>query len=461
MTTDRTSEDSASQGSQRSGCPVTGGHRVPRIDDVVIKRDDPAFLAQAFEIYTRMREQGPLVRARIAENFMSKLRSGTDDAASTSDHLFVAHYDEVVTTLLDPRISSDLRALMSPEQRQLLELLPREIKPMLHNLLFLDPPDHTRLRKLVQPSFSPRAMEALRPRVQRITDALLDRAEHEAAARGEAAGERSGELVAMFAYPMPVAVISDMLGIPEEDRERAHGWAEGLVGADQPQVVADVLAGGKMADFTAYLEDLFERKRREPGDDMISEMLRAQEDGDRLTHVEMLSMVFLLYFAGHLTTVNLIGNAVVALLTHPEQLARLRGDLSLVKNTVEEALRYWAPVEFVSIPRVVTADMELAGTPLARGEKLTIGLSCANHDARHFRDPDAFDIARPDANRHLAFGKGIHMCLGAPLARLEGEVALRALLQRWPRLRLAVPAEDLEFGAAAGLRGFSSIPILF
>jgi cytochrome P450 len=375
----------------------------------------------------------------------------------------VTRYDEAVSALLDDRFSSDFRSAMTPEQRARLEsAMPEEFRPIAHSILLLDPPDHTRLRKLVQPNFTARAMELLRPRIQQLVNDLLDTIERKAAERGEAVSERRMDLVEAFAYPLPVTVISDMLGIPVEDREQVHGWAERLLNADRQDAMADEKMRAGLRAFGHYLDGLFERKRREPAEDMISQMVHVQEDGDALSHQEMVSMVFILFFAGHVTTVNLIGNGVVALLTHPDQHARFLAEpTSLAKGLVEETLRYWGPVDYISTPRIVREDLELGGTHIPKGEQVSLGLASANRDPERFANPDVFDVTRPDAHRNIAFGKGIHVCIGAPLARLEGQVAFETLFQRFPKLRLAVPAEEMRWGSVASLRGFNRIPVLF
>ncbi|HET7092470.1 MAG TPA: cytochrome P450, partial [Thermomicrobiales bacterium] len=278
--------------------------------------------------------------------------------------------------------------------------------------------------------------------------------------RGETAPNRRLELIDALAYPFPVTVISDLLGIPREDRERIKGWTENLLRADRPRGgVLDEQVRQGLRDFTAYLKELFVRKRGEPTDDMISRMLQMEDGGDTLSQDETLATVFLMYLAGHVTTVNLVGNGVVALLTHPEQWAKLQGDPTLAKNVVEETLRYWGPVDFVG-RRTATHEMDVAGTTVAKGEQVTFSLAGANRDPAKFANPDAYDIARADANRHVAFGKGIHVCLGAPLARTEGQVAFEMLARRYPNLRLAAPADEIEWGGSF-LRGFRQVPLLF
>jgi cytochrome P450 len=225
-------------------------------------------------------------------------------------------------------------------------------------------------------------------------------------------------------------------------------------------------ARARFQQFVDYLKELFEGRRANPRDDMISRMALAMDGDDRLTDEEMLATAFLLYGAGHATTVNLIGNAVVALLTHPEELAKLRQDPDLIPNAIEETLRYWAPAETVGRSimerdgKPVADDVEVAGCPLHPGELLTLNLAAANRDPGRFTDPDTFDISRPNANRHIAFGKSIHLCLGAPLARVEGQIAIETLFRRYPDLRLAVSDDELTWSGGV-LRGFAAIPLLF
>src|SRR5919199_1157344 len=316
-------------------------------DFVELDRSDPHFLANAYDMYAKLRAKGPVSRARIvgAEEQRLKERRGF----FRSETFFVTHYDEVLATLLDDRFSVDPRAEMSPEGLKQESSMPEEFRLISRSLISLDPPDHTRLRKLVQPSFTGRGMQALRGSIQQIVDDLLDQAERDAAERGEVAPERQMDLIESFAYPFPVTVISDMLGIPREDRETIRGWTENLLSADRRRgrpLEEETRAG--LREFIDYLTELFERKRQTPTDDMISRLLHAEEDGDILDEDEILATVFLMFLAGHVTTVNLIGNGVVALLTHPEELATLKANPELLaKGVVEESLRYWGPVDFI------------------------------------------------------------------------------------------------------------------
>jgi cytochrome P450 len=369
----------------------------------------------------------------------------------------VTTHEEGMAALLDDRFSVDPRSTMTPEELAEFDETPREFRPLSRSLLTVDPPDHNRLRALVQPSFTGRKMEALRPRIRALAEGFLDRAEAAAAARGETAPNRRIELISQFAYPLPVTVISDMLGIPEEDRARAQVWSENLIQGRFRQGDADARQG--LLDFIDYLKELFERKRREPGDDMITSLIAAEDAGDKLDEDELLSMVFVVYVAGHVTTVNLIGNGVYALLTHPDQRAKVVADpAGTAKGVVEETLRFHGPAEGV-FQRIATEDVELAGTKIARGERVMVSLASADRDPARFANPDLFDVERPDAIRHIGFGKGIHACLGAPLARVEGQVAFELLFERYPEMRLAVPASDIHWNGGF-LRGLESLPIL-
>ena len=429
---------------------------------------DPHFMPNAYDTYADLRTRGPVSRVRfVAGEEDEEEKEASDDGVKEQrpeffgrETFFVTHYDEVVATLLGDNFSSDPRSAISQEQLEQQPPIPEEFRPLSRSILLLDPPDHTRLRKLVQPSFTGRAMQALRGNIQRIANDLLDRAEHDASGRGEALPNRRMDLIKAFAYPFPVTVIGDMLGIPREDRETIRGWTENLLRADRlrdKEVDEETRAG--LREFTAYLRDLFERKRQTPADDMISRLVQAQGDGD-LDEDETLGTVFLMFLAGHVTTVNLVGNGVVALLSHPDQLAKLKAAPELLaKGVVEETLRYWGPVDFIA-RRIAREDVEVGGTVIPAGEQAAIGLAAANRDPERFVNPDIFDISRADANRHVAFGKGIHACLGAPLARIEGQVAFATLFRRFPELRLAVPVEEVRWGGSF-LRGFPRLPVLF
>jgi cytochrome P450 len=310
----------------------------------------------------------------------------------------------------------------------------------------VDPPGHTRLRRLASKAFTPRAVERLRPRVEQIVRELLDRVD-----------PASFELMRDVAFPLPMSVIGELLGVPVCDRELLGRWSRDLL--DIPGLTIDdpeVLRRARQAnrDLDPYIRALVADRRRAPRDDLISALAAAEESGDRFTEREVIGTCVLLLIAGHETTANLIGNGVLALLRHPAQLRRLRDDPALIESAVEEMLRYDSPVQ--SQLRAVTQDVELRGGMLRRHDVVLPMLGAANRDPAVFPNPDVFDIGRTD-NRHLAFGKGIHFCLGAPLARLEAQVAIPALLRRVPTVELRT--EHLRWRSNWFLRALEELPL--
>jgi cytochrome P450 len=318
------------------------------------------------------------------------------------------------------------------------------------SMIAVDEPDHRRLRRLVSQAFTPRYIESLRPNIQHMADELLDAVQDQ--------GQM--DLVQDFAYPLPINVISNMLGVPQADQPQIRVWSEALVtgmrglgGRPDEQTLAHMRA------FAAYARQLVAFKRQHPADDLTSQLVQLEEEGDHLSEAEMLSMITLLIFAGHETTSNLIGIGTLTLLDHPDQLEQLKADLSLVPSAVEELLRFNGPV-FTGAPRFATEDLELAGQHIKKGDALVIALSSANRDEAQFTQPDELDIAR-QLNRHIAFGQGIHICLGAPLARLEGEIAFTTLLRRMPALHLGVPRESITWRISSNVRGLTALPVAF
>ena len=319
------------------------------------------------------------------------------------------------------------------------------------SMLFRDPPDHTRLRALVSKAFTPRVVEEMRGRIQEIVDALLDRAQD--------VGRM--DVIADLAYPLPVIVICEMLGVPAENRDLFRRWSvdiarslDAIALPTEPEVIErGTAARHALAD---YFRGLIAERRRRPKADLLSDLIAAEEQGDKLTEGELMATVLLLFVAGHETTVNLIGNGTLALLRHPVELRALRADPGLIGSAVEELLRYDGPVQRTG--RMPNTDVALGGRTIPKGA-LVLGLiGAANRDPAHFPDPDRLDITRGD-NRHLAFGWGIHFCLGAPLARLEAQIAILALVRRLPRLALATAR--LEWRRASTLRGLTALPVTF
>ncbi|WP_330460617.1 cytochrome P450 [Streptomyces sp. NBC_00820] len=371
-------------------------------------------------VYALLRERGPVHRVRTP---------GIDRGQET---WLVVGYGEARAALADPRLAKDISKIGTTFLDE--ELIGK-------NLLVADPPQHTRLRSLVTRAFTARRMERLRPRIQRITDDLLD----EMIPRGRA------DLIDALAYPLPITVICELLGVPDMDRAEFRKMSTEVVAPTSTQTEYDAVV--RLAE---YLTELIEDKRCAGPTDLLSDLIRTTaEDGDRLSARELRGMAYLLLIAGHETTVNLIGNGVLALLTHPDQLAALRADMSLLDGAVEEMLRYEGPVETATF-RYAAEPLEIAGTAIGQGESVMIGLTAAQRDGDRYADPDRFDIRR-DTRGHLAFGHGIHYCLGAPLARIEGRAAVGTLLTRAPALALDnAPGEWLP---GMLMRGVRTLPV--
>jgi cytochrome P450 len=311
------------------------------------------------------------------------------------------------------------------------------------HMLNSDPPDHERLRKLVNKAFTARRVEQLRPRIEAITAGLLD----------DMSTQREVDLLASFAFPLPITVICELLGVPVADRDEFRAWSATIV-ADS---VAPEVFQAHATAMTGYFRALLAARRREPADDLLSALIAARDDADRLSEDELLSMAFLLLVAGHETTVNLIASGTLALLLNPGELARLRADRSLLGAAVEELLRYAAPVNNATV-RFTGEPVEIGGVLIGPGEVVLVSLSGANRDPGRYADPERLDVGR-DSGGHVAFGHGIHYCLGAPLARLEAEIAFGRLLERFPGMTLAVPPEALRWRPSTLIHGLESLPV--
>jgi cytochrome P450 len=370
--------------------------------------------------------------------------------ADGHDVYLVVRHDEARAALADARLSKDIHAALASGDDVVAEGLPGPA--FARHMLVVDPPDHTRLRRLVAGAFSVRRIESLEPRIEAIVNDLLD----DIAARGP---DTVVDLVSSFAFPLPFTVICELLGVPDHDRkELAEGLAVLLAPAPTPEQYA--LAKTASDAVVALLERLVEEKQRDPDDALVSALIVARDGEERLNHQELMSTIFQLIVAGHDTTASLIGNSVVALLRHPADLAELRADPSKLPTAIEELMRFDAPVPHATF-RYAREAIELGGVTIPAGAQVLINLAAANRDGLYCPSPEVLDIDRAEV-RHLGFGHGIHFCLGAPLARMEGHVALSGLIRRFPDLRLAVPVEQLRWGHGDGvvLRGLSALPVV-
>jgi cytochrome P450 len=393
------------------------------------------FRETTHETYARMREEDPVFR-----------QPGLDGETPI---WFVTRYEDVVAVLGDSkRFVLDPKLALTEDEFQQLEAaspLPNDER-VNTNLLAMDGDDHRRLRQLVAKAFTPRMVEHLRPRIQAIADELLARVEPRGAM----------DLVDDYAFPLPITVIAELLGIPVEDRDRFRVWSNTFVLPPMTDELREQLTR-HTDEFVEYLDDLFAKRRAEPTEDLLSALVRAEERGDRLSENELYSMAVLLIVAGHETTVSLITNAVLALLSNPDQLAVVREDPSLMPAAVEELLRYDSPVER-TITRWATADTEVGGKLVRRSELVIAVVGSANRDPAQFPGGDTLDLRR-EAGKHVGFGRGPHFCLGAPLARLEAETALRTLFERLPTLRLAIAEKDLYWRPIPLFRSLASLPV--
>ena len=392
------------------------------------------FKADPFPLLARLRASEPVYRTTLPDKVKTPV-------------WLLTRYEDAGALLKGERFVKNRRSALTPEQLRKLPWVPPMFRPLERNMLDLDQPDHTRLRALVHKGFTPSLVEQMRGRVQSLADELLDKV----ASKGEM------DLIADYALPLPMTIITEILGVPTEDRHKFHKWSQAVVSLSSPNATVRVIPSVWM--FIRYLRRFFKVRRRDPRDDMASALIQAEEAGDKLNEDELLAMVFLLLIAGHETTVNLIGSGVLALLEHPSQLDKLRAEPTLMKSAVEELLRYTSPV-FMTTERYAREDVTLHGMTIPRGE-MTLGvIGSANRDETVFEQPDTLDITR-EPNRHLSFGQGIHFCLGAPLARMEAQIAVGTLLRRMPELRLKVSPDSLRWRPSMILRGLDSLPVMF
>jgi len=390
------------------------------------------FKADPFPFFALLRASEPVYRTTLPDKTPVWLLS---------------RYDDVTALLRDERFTKNRRSALTKEQLRKLPWTPPMFRPLERNMLDLDPPDHSRLRSLVHKAFTPSLVEQMRSRSQAISDELLDRI----------VGNGEMDLINDFALPLPMTIITEILGVPRKDHHKFHKWSQAVVSLTSPSPTLRVIPS--VWRFIRYLRHFFKLRRCDPQDDLVSALIKAEEAGDKLHEDELLAMVFLLLIAGHETTVNLIGNGTLALIENPNQMRQLQSEPSLIKPAVEELLRYTSPV-FTTTERYAREDTTIRGVTIPRGE-MTLGvIGSANRDENVFENPNELQISR-DPNRHLSFGQGIHFCLGAPLARMEAQIAFTTLLQRVPNLRLTQPSNSLHWRPSIFLRGLTALPLKF
>jgi cytochrome P450 len=389
------------------------------------------FKANPFPFYAQLRAEAPVFPVTLM-----KQRAW-----------LITRYDDVLNVLKDERFAKDRRNAMTPEQLKKLPWVPSMFKPLEQNMLDLDSPDHTRLRALVHKAFTPRMVEQMRDQIQHLANQLLDAAEP----KGRM------DLIADFALPLPLTVIGQILGVPAKDNPKFHRWSKTLISGGTNRNLI-VLIPNIMA-FMRYLRKLIKERRAYPKDDLITALVQAKDGSDQLSEDEILAMILLLLIAGHETTVNLIGSGTLALLEHPDQFVKLNDEPEHIKTAIEELLRFVCPVEMAT-ERYAREDITIEGTTIPRGELVMAVIGSANRDAKFFDNPDSLDITRKN-NKHLAFGHGVHFCLGAPLARLEGQIAINTLIQRMPNLRLNIAPDQIRWRGTFVLRGLESLPVSF
>jgi cytochrome P450 len=399
----------------------------------VIDLGDHQMMADPFATYARLRETEPLTRCRAR-----RLLHGTG--------YMVTRYSDVMLVHSDKRFSSDA-IKNGPRAAKLVRYMPRVLRLLSDTMVYKDDPDHLRLRGLVNKAFTPKMVARMERDIQAAVDVLIDEI-----------AQRDGpvDLVESLAVPLPLSVISEMLGVRPDDRDAFHDMLVRFVdaSASPTQFVMALPTGNRMVKL---FERMADERRVEPDGRLVSALIEANEDGDRLSDVEIVSMIFLLLLAGHDTTANLIGNGVLALLDNPDELKRLRANTDLIDTAVEELLRFTSPVTN-GAPRIALQDVELHGQVIPKGSQVVGMIISANRDPSMFEDPERLDVGR-SPNRHLAFAFGSHYCLGNQLARLEARIALRALIERFDEIELAVPRDGVRYKPTPSLRGLYSLPL--
>lgn len=415
---------------QTAKCPFAG-KAIPDIDF-----SDSAFIKNPFATYAAMRDEAPVHRVAFS---------------SGQPFWLITRYEDAMLVFKDPRFTKDIKKTLPPDHKA--PASPLAMSQLFsHHVLYMDPPDHTRMKQLVQKAFTPKLVEGMRSHIQDITNDLLDK--HIPAGRID--------IINDYALPLPISIISGLLGIPEKDQQLFRRWSNIILNIDinvtreeRMQMMPEAIGG-----FTNYLREIFASKQEHPADDLITHLVQAKEGSDKLNETELMSTVFLLFAAGYETSVNLIGNGVLALLQYPEQQQALRNDPALINTAIDEVLRLDPPVSLAS-ERYTLEDVEMNGVTIPKGELVHICITAANRDPRRFDSPDAFDITRKD-NKHLSFGQGTHYCVGSALGKLEGEIAINTLLRRIPAFSVEGGDVDaLKYKNNSVMRGLEALPIVF
>lgn len=380
------------------------------------------FHQNPYEYYKEIRSHQPFAKVKLMDGLVTWM-------AFT--------YEAAEAVLKDTRFIKDMKKLY-PEN-----ITDENTPPITQSMLFVDPPDHRRLRNLVQYGFTPKKIKELDVRIEEIAREQIELMKNKDIV----------EFIEEYAFPIPIRVICELLGVPQEDQMDFQRWSHVMVDINEPSEYEEA-----MGEFLEYLEKLIEQKKNTPQNDLLSELIRAEENGDTLSKNELYGVIMLLIVAGHETTVNLIANGLLALLTHPDQLSLLKEQPHLMPQAIEEFLRYNGPVEF-STDRWASESFTFMGQKVSKGDHVIVSLASADHDPAIFSKPEEFDITR-EKSPHLAFGKGVHYCLGAPLARLEGEIALRVLLEAFPHITLACDQSELEWRQSIIIRGLKRLPII-
>jgi len=403
--------------------------------------ESPAFRADPFPTYARMRADDP-VYPRTLPPGQTVFNAGTA--------WYLTRYDDCRAALRDQRFAREFRRAVDPEALAGMAEMPEVMKIFSENMVNVDEPEHLKLRTLINKAFSPKIVESLRGHVETVVDELLDGVEEKHRAKGRV------DLIEELAFPVPITVITKLLGLPRDDRPflREISTIAPPASPDHFEPVARKIVAAQ-----EYFTPVFEERRRSPGEDLVSALVNAEVDGERLEGRALLAMVMLLLVAGYTTTVHLIGNGVLALLRQPEALEDLRRRPEIVVPAVDELLRYDGPME-TALMRWAAEDVELRGQKIGRGDLVMVVLSAANRDPERFAEPDRLDLERAE-NHHLAFGGGIHFCLGAHLARLEGQITIGKLAARFPDLRLAASEDELEWRFEPPMRGLVALPTTF